>query len=52
MYYRLNTEGAPSEVAGVLEWVIRSLGEDPMVRKDAERLNDLLSDEAAAKCGS
>jgi len=50
MYYQLNTERAPSEVIGALEWVIRSLAEDPMVRMDVGRLNELLLDEATAKC--
>jgi DNA-binding transcriptional ArsR family regulator len=51
IHYRLNTEGAPAEVVGALEWVIRSLEGDPMTQKDAERLKDQLSDKATAKCG-
>jgi DNA-binding transcriptional ArsR family regulator len=53
MYYRLNTnDGAPAAVAGALSWVIRSVADDPIVARDAERLNDILSQPAESKCGS
>jgi len=52
MHYRLNTNGASKVVNGALEWVIRSMAEDPLVRKDAERLRDILSEETTTKCGS
>jgi ArsR family transcriptional regulator len=52
MYYSLNTKGAPQAVADALSWVIRSVVDDPVVAEDSARLNDILSEPAAYKCGS
>jgi DNA-binding transcriptional ArsR family regulator len=52
MYYRLNTEGASSVVTGALEWVIRSVDEDPSIQQDHKRLSEILSEPAALRCGS
>jgi ArsR family transcriptional regulator len=52
MYYSLNTKKAPQAVADALAWVIRSVVDDPVVAEDSARLNDILSEKAAYKCGS
>jgi len=52
MYYRLNADGTPPAVTGALEWVIRSVADDPTAVEDAARLNAVLSDPAASKCAS
>ncbi|MGD8343030.1 MAG: metalloregulator ArsR/SmtB family transcription factor [Desulfobacterales bacterium] len=52
MYYRLNTDGASSVVTRALEWVIRSVDEDPLIQQDDERLSEILSEPAASRCGS
>jgi len=52
MYYRLNTHRASAVVTSALEWVIRSAGEAPLARQDADRLKEILPDASAAKCGA
>lgn len=40
MYYRLNTaESAPATVKDALNWVTRSVVDEPVIQKDNERLN-------------
>ncbi len=51
MYYRLAKDGAPADAAGALKWVVGSVAEDPVVRKDAALLEQLMP-EAAEKCGA
>ncbi|MGD9174849.1 MAG: metalloregulator ArsR/SmtB family transcription factor [Desulfobacterales bacterium] len=46
MYYRLNTDGVSSIVPSALEWVIRSVDEDPSIHQDDERLSEILSEPA------
>jgi hypothetical protein len=46
------TKKAPQAVADALAWVIRSVVDDPVVAEDSARLNDILSEKAAYKCGS
>ena len=52
MYYRLNTDGASSVVTGALEWVIRSVDEGPSIQQDNERMNEILAEPPALRCGS
>jgi ArsR family transcriptional regulator len=52
MYYRLNTDGAPSVVTGALKWATRSVNEDPLIQQDDERLSEILSEPATLRCGS
>ncbi|MGD9025879.1 MAG: metalloregulator ArsR/SmtB family transcription factor [Desulfobacterales bacterium] len=52
MYYRLNIDGASSVVTSALEWVIRSVDEDPLIQQDDERLSEILSEPAALRCRS
>ena len=52
MYYRLNTDEASSVANSALEWVIRSVDEDPLIQQDDERLSEISSEPAALRCGS
>jgi DNA-binding transcriptional ArsR family regulator len=52
MYYRLNTNGTPPAVNGALDWVIRSVADDPLAREDGARLDAILSEPVESKCGS
>ena len=52
MYYRLNTDRASTVVTSALDWVIRSAGDAPLARQDADRLNEILSEASAVKCGA
>lgn len=50
MYYRLQPAGERSVFSEVLDWVIKSVGKDPVVRKDQQRLEEILFDAPGAKC--
>lgn len=50
MYYRLNTNENLPAVVGALDWVISSVGDDPLAREDNVRLDTILSEQAKAKC--
>ena len=42
VHYRLAGEDAPAEIREAVEWVFRSLSGDPDIRRDAERLKDIV----------
>jgi DNA-binding transcriptional ArsR family regulator len=52
MYYRLNTEEASQTVTAALGWVIQSIAKDPQIRQDTARLEEILSEDTAQKCGT
>ena len=44
MYYRLNNgEGAPGFVVAALDWIVKTISDDPVIRADRERLEQILS---------
>ena len=50
MYYRLAGRHASPAVRQALEWVQSSLGEEPQVRRDAERLQEILKVDPERLC--
>lgn len=52
MYYRLNTEAASQTVTAALDWAIRSIADKPKIRQDAARLEEILLEDTAQKCGT
>jgi DNA-binding transcriptional ArsR family regulator len=52
MYYRLNTSGSPPTIAGALDWVIKSVGDDPLIEQDKERLSGITSEMEASRCSA
>jgi ArsR family transcriptional regulator len=42
IYYRLADDHVPIEAKEALAWISRSLGDDPQIRKDKERLRQIL----------
>jgi DNA-binding transcriptional ArsR family regulator len=52
MYYRLNTNGSSPAVAGALEWVTRSVADDPLIQQDDARLREILTEPTELKCGA
>ena len=52
MHYRLNNKhGAPSLVIEALEWIVKSVSDDPVIKADRERLEKILSVPQQASCG-
>jgi len=51
MYYRLAGKGALDEVRGAISWVCDSLSGNEEMKKDAERLAEILSVGREALCG-
>ena len=52
MYYRLNGEAASEVVKEALEWVTRSVAEDPVIHQDKARLAAFGMDSTETKCGA
>ena len=44
IYYRLAGDDALAEVRAAIEWVRSSLGDDPVVQKDRERISRIIAD--------
>jgi DNA-binding transcriptional ArsR family regulator len=43
MYYRLNNKpGAPPLVVEALEWIMKSISDDPVIKTDRDRLEKIL----------
>jgi DNA-binding transcriptional ArsR family regulator len=52
MHYRLNNDTqAPAVVADALNWVVKAVADDPVIRADRQRLQELLSAPTRASCG-
>jgi DNA-binding transcriptional ArsR family regulator len=52
MHYRLNNkQGAPSLVVEALEWIVKSVSDDPVIKSDRDRLEKILSVPQQASCG-
>jgi ArsR family transcriptional regulator len=49
-YYRLAGDDAPDEVREAIDWTFRSLSETPQMRKDTERLSEILKINPKALC--
>lgn len=44
MHYRLNNrQGAPRPVVEALEWVVKSISDDPVIRADSKQVENILS---------
>jgi DNA-binding transcriptional ArsR family regulator len=50
MYYRLNKNAGAAVVKDTLEWVIKSIGEDPLIKQDDARLNEIFRPYGLEKC--
>jgi DNA-binding transcriptional ArsR family regulator len=51
MHYRLNKEsGAPPLVKEALEWIVKSIGGDPVILADRDRLRNITSVPLLAGC--
>lgn len=51
MYYRLNNgPEAPAVVMEALEWIVKEISEDPVIRADRQRLMEILSGSVEAAC--
>ena len=50
VHYRLAGEDAPAEATEAIEWIFRSLSGDPDIRRDAERLKDIVKMDPEALC--
>ena len=52
MHYRLNNkQEAPSLVVEALEWIVKSVSDDPVIKADRDRLEKILSVPQQASCG-
>ena len=52
MHYRLNNkQGAPSLIVEALDWIVRSVSDDPVIRTDRDRLEVILSVPFQISCG-
>ena len=49
-YYRLNEINPPAAVAEAIDWVIDSVGNEPVVKDDAVRLKKILSIPLETRC--
>jgi ArsR family transcriptional regulator len=47
-YYRLAGDDAPAEVLAAIEWVRSSLGDDPVAKRDSERVSGIVAGRADA----
>ena len=53
VHYRLNDgKTAPAGATEALEWVARSIADDPVIEADRHRLNNILTAASEASCGS
>jgi DNA-binding transcriptional ArsR family regulator len=50
MYYRLNTEYGPEAVKDALNWITRSVINEPIVCEDGKRLDAVLTESTEVKC--
>jgi ArsR family transcriptional regulator, arsenate/arsenite/antimonite-responsive transcriptional repressor len=51
MYYRLNNDSqAPAMVIEALAWIIRAISDDPVIKADRQRLNQILSVPIQSAC--
>jgi DNA-binding transcriptional ArsR family regulator len=50
MYYRLNTQDGPEAVTKALNWVTRSVINEPIVHDDRKRLAAFYNESAETKC--
>lgn len=50
VHYRLAGEDAPAEATEAIEWIFRSLSGDPDIRRDAERLEDIVKMDPEKLC--
>lgn len=52
MYYRLNNDAqAPAVVIEALEWIIKAISDDPVIKADRRRLKEILSVPIQSACG-
>jgi ArsR family transcriptional regulator, arsenate/arsenite/antimonite-responsive transcriptional repressor len=52
MYYRLNTgPNTPAVVVDALDWIIKALADDPVIKADRQRIIAILSEATQADCG-
>ncbi len=51
MYYRLENGSERPVVAEAIDWVVRSVGEDPVIRDDRRALEEDADGAPAARCG-
>lgn len=52
MYYRLNTEDGPQAVREAIDWVVRSVIDELVVREDRKRLAEFLTESSETKCSA
>ena len=50
IYYRLNTDNAFDLVSGALDWVTKSIQDDPRIAADTSRLDAILSQSSESMC--
>ena len=51
VHYRLAGEGSPCEATEAMAWLFRSLGADPQIQRDAERLEEIVKTVPQPLCG-
>jgi ArsR family transcriptional regulator len=52
MHYRLNNKpGAPLLVVEALEWIVKSVSDDPVIKADSDRLEKILLVPQQVSCG-
>ena len=51
MHYRLDGDAGRAYVTGAIDWVRASLGDDPVIAEDRQKLEQILSQDIAARCG-
>ena len=50
MYYRLEEDTTRKAVTDALNWVIKSVEDEPLIKKDNERLNEIISEPLEIRC--
>ncbi len=50
MHYRLNRQDGGKMVRNALDWVVESVSNNPMIKRDGEKMDALLSGTADGKC--
>ena len=50
IFYRLAVPGGPDEVCGAMNWVCGCVGKDSRIMLDAERLKEVLKQDASELC--
>ena len=52
MHYRLNNNpDAPPVVIEAIEWIVKAISNDPVIKKDRQRLQEILSVPIQTVCG-